>query len=37
MASAHFAGLDWTIIAAYFAFLTWIGYRVSGRQDSAQE
>jgi solute:Na+ symporter, SSS family len=37
MASAHFAGLDWIIIAAYFAFLTWIGFRVSGRQDSAQE
>ena len=37
MGSVHFHGLDWTILAAYFALVTWIGHRVRGRQDSAYE
>lgn len=37
MGSGHFHGLDWAIIAAYFALMTWIGHRVRGRQDSAYE
>ncbi|MFZ9904956.1 MAG: sodium:solute symporter family transporter [Steroidobacteraceae bacterium] len=33
----YFGLLDWSVLVAYFALVTWIGHRVSAQQSSIQE
>lgn len=33
----HFGLLDWSVVLAYFALVTWIGHRVSSQQSTIQE
>jgi len=34
---SYFGVLDWAVLLAYFALVTWIGHRVSAQQSSIQE
>lgn len=37
MGNGYFHAIDWTIVAAYFALVTWIGHRVKDLQASTRE
>ena len=37
MGNVYFHALDWAIVVAYFALVTWIGHRVKDLQGSTRE